>query len=104
MLGGGGGGTGCSRLRNGDSFHHARRLCLRAGARAAVAGVLPLQCHRRVGDAGGGGAGAGLALEVQAVLLQVAGHILPRHAIDVHHLQDHLGDGIVHSLQAKKTD
>ena len=29
--------------------------------------------------------GRGLALEMKSVFLQVAGHILPRHAIDVHH-------------------
>ena len=43
--------------------------------------------------------GRGLALEMKSVFLQVAGHILPRHAIDVHHAQDRLGDSILQPLQ-----
>ena len=41
------------------------------------------------------------AAQVQAVLLQVAGHILPRHAIHVHHRQDALGHSILEALHVR---
>ena len=38
------------------------------------------------------------ALQVQAILLQMARHILARHAFHIHQLQDGLRHSILHSL------
>ena len=39
------------------------------------------------------------APELLAVLLQVAGHVLPRHAVHIHQLQDRLGHSVLDPLQ-----
>lgn len=42
-------------------------------------------------------------LQVQAVLLQMAGHVLPRHSLHVHQLQDRLWNRMLHPLFSKQS-
>ncbi len=45
---------------------------------------------------------SGEPLQVQAVFLQVAGHVLPRHSLHIHQLQDCLWHRMLHTLTSKE--
>lgn len=58
-----------------------------------------LQCLRAGLSVGGV---ASQLLEVQAILLQVAGHVLTRHSIHIHQLKNGLGHSILDALQHQR--